>query len=108
MYAGRRAVVVTYVPEPIGAANAEQLQRMTDGQLDGGRLGGLPHVFCKGEASVTYTGLVSSPQQFIGQAQMGKTPGVAVLEYPALPNASAPAAVQQWLEDWTNQEELLS
>lgn len=97
-----------YGPEPIGAADVAQLHNMTFGELDGGPLGGYVHYGMKGDPALTWSGLTASPQQFVGQAQMGKTSAIVVQAYPALPNAAPPAANRQWLQDWTELEELLS
>jgi hypothetical protein len=97
-----------YGPDPIGSADVAQLRVLTFGPLQGGALGGPAHFGMKGDASTTFTGLVASPQQFVGQAQMGKTSAIVVQAYPALPNASPPPANRQWLQDWTQEEELLS
>lgn len=111
---GRRRSVARYVrelvygPEPIGEADAAQLQMLTAGVLDGSRLGGIAHFGMKGDPSMSFTGLVASPQLFVGQAQMGKTSAIVVQAYPALPNAAPPPANRQWLQDWTQTEELLS
>lgn len=99
---------LVYGPEPIGAADAVQLHNLTFGELNGGRMGGIPHFGMKGDPAFTFSGLAASPQTFVGQAQMGKTSGVTVQQYPALPNASPPPANRQWLQDWTQTEELLS
>ena len=105
---GRRVVVDVYDPDPIGTIDARALAQLTAGQLDGGRLGGFVHYGMAGSPSLSFTGPVASPQQFIGQAQMGKTSAVVVQAYPALPNAAPPPASRQWLQDWTETEELLS
>jgi hypothetical protein len=114
LVARRRGTVARYVrelvygPDPIGAADVAQLHMLTYGPLVGGRLGGPPHFGMKGDPSMTFSGLVASPQQFIGQAQMGKTSAISVQAYPALPNSSPPPANRQWLQDWTQEEELLA
>ncbi|HEX3948073.1 MAG TPA: hypothetical protein VHW47_10220 [Acidimicrobiales bacterium] len=97
-----------YGPEPVGAAGAAVLQGYSAGQLNGGRLSGTPHYGMKGDPSISYTGLVASPQRFQGAAQMGATPTVPVEAYPALPNATSPAALPTWLQDWTEMEGILS
>lgn len=99
---------LVYGAEPIGAADVAQLRTHTLDELSGGVMGGLPHFGMRGDPSTTFSGLVASPQQFVGQAQMGKTTGIAVQAYPALPSSSAPPANRQWLQDWTQTEELLS
>lgn len=93
-----------YGPEPVGRAGAAVLERYSHGQLDGGRLDGLPHFGMKGEANMSYLGYVASPQQFRGAAQLGASTNLSVQQYPALPNAAEPEALPTWLEDWTHLE----
>lgn len=104
-----RAIVreLIYGPEPVGHAGAARLQTYSAGQLSG-RLGGLPHVNMKGEASVTYLGLIESPQQFVGNAQMGANRHPTVQATPALPNATQPEAAPTWFRDWSSTEAVLS
>ena len=91
----------TFGPEPVGAAGAIVLAGYTHGQMDGSRLGGFPHFGMKGSPAVTFTGYVSSPQRFVGAAQMGASRNLSVQKYPALPAPVAPAALPTWLQDWT-------
>ena len=97
-----------YGPEPVGHAGAGVLQTYSAGQLSGGRLGGLPHVNMKGEASVTYLGLIQSPQGFQGNAQMGANRHPTVQESPALPNTHQPEAAQTWFRDWSSTDTVLA
>lgn len=105
-----RAIVrsLVYGAEPVGQAGAVVLERYSHGQLDGGRLGGLPHYGMKGSPELSYTGLVQSPQTFRGAAQMGSATKASVQDYPALPGAQAPEALPTWLSDWTNLEGTLA
>ncbi len=103
----RRVVEVdTYGPEPVGQAGAAVLERYSHGQLSGGALDGFVHYNMKGDPMLTFSGFVSSPQQFQGAAQLGSVmpPGIHVQAYPAFPNASAPPALSPWLQDWTELE----
>lgn len=105
-----RAIVreLIYGSEPVGLATASKLQTYAEGQLDGGPLGGLPHVNMKGEDTVTFLGYVQSPQQFIGNAQMGANRHPTVQESPALPNSTQPDAAPTWFRDWSSTEAVLS
>lgn len=105
-----RAIVreIFYGPEPVGHAGAARLQTYSAGQLDGGRIGGLPHVNMKGEASVTFLGLIESPQQFQGNAQMGANRHATVQQYPALPSTHQPEAAASWFRDWSSTEAVLA
>jgi hypothetical protein len=105
-----RAVIreLIYGPEPIGLAGASKLQTYSAGQLDGGRLGGFPHVNMRGEATVTFLGLIESPQQFIGNAQMGANRHPVVQSSPALPSSTQPEAAPTWFRDWSSTEAVLS
>lgn len=94
-----------YGPDPVGKAEAAVLQAGTAAML-GGRIG-TPHFGMKGDPSVSFTGLVSSPQSFQGPPQMGSSPGVTVQAYPALPSAVAPTALPSWFNDWTSTEGML-
>jgi hypothetical protein len=96
--------LLTYGQDPIGRARAVTMQTYREGMLDGGRLGGLPHYGMRGDPALTYSGYVSSPQTFVGAAQMGANTGVSVHDYPALPSEQAPAANVQWLQDWDQLE----
>lgn len=96
--------ILTYGPEPVGRATAAKLAAYDEGQLDGGRIGGLPHYGMRGDPALTYSGYVSSPQTFVGAAQMGANTGVSVHDYPALPSEQSPAATVQWLQDWDQLE----
>ena len=87
-------------PEPVGKAQAAVLQGGTAAEL-GGRQG-TPHFGMKGDPAVSYTGLVSSPQSFQGNPQMGSSPRPTVQNYPALPSATAPEALPTWFSDWTD------
>jgi hypothetical protein len=89
----RRIIEVIYGPEPIGEAGIERLATYNRMELSGQPGGGFPHFGMKGEANMTFTGLVASPQTFQGQAQMGATTGFTVQEYPALPSPDAPPAL---------------
>ncbi len=88
-------------PEPIGAGILASLANFNRLGYSGGPGGGYPHFGMKGDPSTTWSGLTATPQSFQGQAQMGKTTGVSVQTYPALPNDQAPAGVVSWLPDWT-------
>ena len=102
----RRIVEVdTYGPEPVGKAGAAMLELETHANLDGRQ--GYTHFGMKGEANMTYSGPVQSPQTFVGAAQMGANPSVHVQEYPALPAESPPQALPTWIQDWTNLEGLV-
>lgn len=105
-----RAVVrdLIYGPEPVGHAGAAQLQTYSEGQLNGGRLGGYPHVNMKGEASVTFLGLIESPQQFVGNAQMGANRHPTVQESPALPNSTQPESAPSFFRDFSSTEAVLA
>lgn len=105
-----RAIVreLIYGAEPVGLATASKLQTYSDGQLDGGPLGGTPHANMKGEASVTFLGYVASPQQFQGNAQMGANRHPTVQPSAALPSDSQPAAAPTWFRDWSSTEAVLS
>lgn len=89
----RRAIELVYGPEPIGQAGIERLAAYNRMELSGMPGGGLPHFGMKGEANMTYTGLVASPQSFQGQAQMGSNANFTVQAFPALPNDFAPPAL---------------
>ena len=105
----RRTVVVdTYGPEPVGQAGAGTLYTYLLGIHAGGQLGGTPHFGERGDPAVTFSGLISSPQNFVGAAQMGANANPAVQEYPALPHDSAPPATVRWLQDWTQLEGLVA
>lgn len=95
------AVGVPVVPEPIGLEVMTALAAYNIAEYSGGPGGGLAHFGMKGDPSMTWSGLTASPQTFQGQAQMGKTTGVSVQEYPALPNDQAPKGIVSWLPDWT-------
>lgn len=96
--------LLTYGPEPIGRATAAKLAAYDEGQLDGGRIGGLPHFGMRGDPALSFAGYVSSPQTFVGAAQMGANTGVSVQGYPALPSEQAPVGTVQWLQDWDQLE----
>jgi hypothetical protein len=98
---GSQATGVPAVPEPIGHADVAALAGYNVMEYSGGRGGGYPHFNMKGDPSGTWMGLTATPQRFQGQAQMGKTTGVSVQVYPALPSDNAPPAVVAWLPDWT-------
>lgn len=93
-----------YGPEPVGKAGAVILETYSHGQLDGGRLDGLPHFGMKGDPALSFLGYVASPQQFRGAAQLGASTNLSVQEYPALPSATEPEALPTWLQDWTQLE----
>lgn len=93
-----------YGSEPVGLATAAKLATYSRGLLNGGRLGGLPHYGMRGDPATTFSGYVSSPQTFVGTAQMGANTGVSVQGYPALPAPQAPPATVHWLQDWTQLE----
>ena len=97
-----------YGPEPVGHAGAARLQTYSAGELDGSRLGGLPHVNARGEATVTFTGLISSPQQFVGNAQMGANRHAVVQAYPALPSAAQPEVAATWFRDFSSTDAVLA
>jgi len=88
-------------PEPIGLDVMTALAAYNVAEYGGAGGGGYPHFNMKGDPAGTWMGLTATPQTFQGQAQMGKTAGVSVQTYPALPNDQAPAAVVSWLPDWT-------
>lgn len=105
----RRIVALdTYGQEPVGKAGASILEKYSHGQLDGGRLGGLPHFGMRGDASLTFSGLIQDPQAFQGAAQMGAARNPSVQEFAALPADQSPAAQKQWLQDWTDLEGVLA
>lgn len=88
-------------PEPIGNNVLAALAGYNRMEYGGGPGGGYPHFGMKGEASQTYSGWAAIPQALQGQIQLGKTTGVSVQDYPALPSENAPPAVVSWLPDWT-------
>ena len=104
-----RAVVreIIYGPEPVGRAGAAMLERYSHGQLDGGRFDGFPHYGMKGSPALSFTGYVASPQRFQGRAQIGASKNLSVQAYPALPSATAPAALPAWVQDWTQLEGII-
>ncbi len=88
-----------YGPEPVGLAQARILQLQTAAELNGQM--GTVHYGMKGSPyEGSYTGLVASPQSFVGAAQMGASRNLSVQEYPALPAEQAPPALPTWLQDW--------
>jgi hypothetical protein len=94
---------VLYGPEPVGLAQARVLQLTTAAELNGQM--GTPHYGMKGSPyEGSFTGLVASPQEFQGQAQMGASRNLSVQEYPALPAEQPPAALPTWLQDWDELE----
>lgn len=96
-----------YGPEPVGKAQAARLQTMTAAELNGQM--GTVHYGAKGSPyEGSFTGLVASPQSFVGAAQMGASHNLSVQEYAALPNDQPPAALPTWLEDWSSLEGLQS
>lgn len=97
-----------YGPEPIGAAGAKKLAAYTQGVMNGSRLGGLPHVFAKGEDTVTFLGYVETPQVFQGNAQMGANRHPTIQDQPALPNATAPEQAPSWFRDFSSTEAVLA
>lgn len=99
---------LVYGPEPVGAAGAAALQTYSAGELNGSRLGGLPHVNMKGEACVTYLGPIASPQKFQGNAQMGANRRAVVQQYPALPSATEPEQAATFFRDWSSIEAVLA
>lgn len=99
---GHLATGVPVTPEPIGAGMAHSLALFNVIELSGlGTGGGLAHFGMRGDPATTWEGWTATPQSLQGQIQMGKTRGVSVQDYPALPNDQAPAAVVSWLPDWT-------
>lgn len=82
-----------YGSEPVGKADVAALQGYE--RRDWGRAPGasFAHFGMKGDPATSFLGYVSSPQQFIGQAQMGAARRVSVQEYPALPSAVPPPAL---------------
>ena len=95
---------IIYGPEPVGLAGAAVLAGYSHGQLDGGLRGGYPHYGMKGSPALSFTGYVSSPQRFQGAAQIGASKNLSVQNYPALPASAPPAALPNWLQDWTQLE----
>ena len=98
---GGLAVGVPAEPEEIGLEMMTNLAGYNIAEYSGGPGGGLAHFGMKGDPATTWLGLTATPQIFQGQAQMGKTTGVSVQEYPALPQDQAPKGVVSWLPDWT-------
>ena len=97
------AKISLWGPEPVGLAGARILQKQTAAELNGQM--GTIHYGMKGSPyEGSYTGLVASPQTFIGAAQMGAARKVSVQEYPALPAEQAPPALPTWLQDWDSLE----
>lgn len=92
---------VPELPEPIGRNGIARLATYNRMEYSGMGGGGLPHFGMKGEECQTFTGLAATPQSFQGQAQMGKTTGVSVQTYPALPSDTPPPSIVDWLPDWT-------
>jgi hypothetical protein len=82
-----------YGPEPIGAEDVAALQGYH--ARDWGHTAGstIAHYGMRGDPALTFAGYVTSPQEFIGQAQMGSNRALSVQEYPALPNDSPPPAL---------------
>lgn len=98
---GYAATGVPVSPESIGGEVLASLANYNRMEYSGQPGGGYPHFGMRGDPATTWMGLTASPQSFQGQAQMGKTTGVSVQEYPALPQDQAPAGVVAWLPDWT-------
>lgn len=92
----KRLIDVWWGRDPEGVAQSNALHLIAAGNLNG--RDGTPHFGMKGEANMTFTGLVASPQNFIGAAQMGASPKVVVQKQPALPNADAPAALATFVD----------
>lgn len=88
---------LVYGPEPIGAADAVALAQGQVRELSGLSGGGTPHFGESGTPACSWAGWTASPQQFIGNAQMGKAATAIVETYPALPNATAPVGVASWI-----------
>lgn len=61
----------------------------------------------KGDPAFTFSGWVAPVQSFRGAAQMGSTPTPPWEPPPALPNTTAPPAVEDWLDTWTREEGLV-
>jgi hypothetical protein len=81
-----------YGDEPVGLAGAAQLEGYTHRML-AGTATGLAHYGAAGSPyEGSYTGLVSSPQAFVGGGgvQMGAIKNPPVQDYPALPSGTAP------------------
>jgi hypothetical protein len=98
---GSLATGVPASPEPVGLEAMTALASYNIAEYGGGPGGGYVHYGMKGDPALTWSGLTATPQIFQGQAQMGKTTGVSVQEYPALPNDQAPPGIVSWLPDWT-------
>jgi hypothetical protein len=99
---------LVYGREPIGAEDIGVLAGYNQRGL-GHQLGStIAHYGMRGDPALTFAGYVSSPQEFIGAAQMGANKHVTVEEYPALPNSAAPPALPavQALLDPFSQESL--
>lgn len=90
---------LVYGPDGPGVAQAAMLQFQTGAELDGKM--GTPHYGMTGEDVHTYSGWIADPQSYRGAAQLGATTTPPNLGEPALPNASAPPALQPWVQDWT-------
>lgn len=99
--AGPLANGVPLIPEPIGNNALARLAQYNRMEYSGGPGGGYPHFGMKGEECNTFTGWAAIPQALQGQIQMGKTTGVSVQDYPALPGDNPPPAIVSWLPDWT-------
>lgn len=99
--AGPLANGVPATPEPIGRRVMAALAKFNVLEYSGRAGGGYPHFGMKGDPAETWMGWTATPQSFQGQAQLGKTTGVSVQTYPALPADNPPAAIVQWLPDWT-------
>jgi hypothetical protein len=92
--------LLTYGPEPVGKAAQAFLRNYTLNQLSGHGPDGIPHYGMRGDAALTFSGWVASPQQFQGNAQMGASHNTSVQRYPALPADQAPNNLPQWLNDY--------
>ena len=97
---------LVYGPEPVGKRAVAFLRAYTLGQLKGTPPGGLPHYGMKGDPALTFTGYVSSPQEFQGPVQMGASHNTSVQAYPALPSDQAPPNLPSWLDNYEQLQEM--
>jgi hypothetical protein len=92
-----RVIEDVFGPEPVGQAGAARLDTYRMLMLSG--RGTNAHFGMKGDPSVSFTGLVASPQKFQGAAQMGANASYTVQAYPALPSGTAPTALAGAITD---------
>jgi hypothetical protein len=78
-------------PEPVGKAGMTKLATYQQLMLSGRSTNA--HFGMRGDPSMSFMGLVASPQKFQGAAQMGANTGYTVQAWPALPSGHAPPAL---------------